>query len=406
MNAPRDDHPRDLLSAYLDGEVDRDVRSSIERHLSGCDSCRALLEDFRSVAAAAVRETPPPVPAHLRQRIRSALDAESVRRRAGLAAWLGPYRLGLAAPATAVLVIGLWARRPGPSAPVGFPEPSSSPEESARDLNREASPPPVEAQEPSRPRTPSRTMRTEGDESQERTAPIPIPEKQEGRSAPDSRFRAAQAPPSAATPGSRGVTAPFAATPEGSKNPGTASRDRPGPAAASAPAGSAEIMREAAPSDRDVMGDATLRKDGEALSSSGLAASGSRLLVEYPAYSVSVFGDGTVALSSKEYSCAARRAGERPDPDLEALFTLARSGLGKAAGEATGGREKVAAAPAVRLLEPGDARGRTGNAVAEPSVLPAAAAEIQARLRMLLRDRYLALLQSRCGPAPQSVREP
>ncbi|HKB08801.1 MAG TPA: hypothetical protein VKF61_11025 [Candidatus Polarisedimenticolia bacterium] len=165
-------------------------------------------------------------------------------------------------------------------------------------------------------------------------------------------------------------------------------------------------MREAAPSDLDVMGDATLRKDGEALSSSGLAASGSRLLVEYPAYSVSVFGDGTVALSSKEYSCAARRAGERPDPDLEALFTLARSGLGKAAGEATGGREKVAAAPAVRLLEPGDARGRTGNAVAEPSVLPAAAAEIQARLRMLLRDRYLALLQSRCGPAPQSVREP
>ena len=300
MNAPRDEHPRDLLSAYLDGEVDRDVRSSIEQHLSGCASCRALLEDFRSVAAAAARETPPPVPGYLRERIRRALDSESVPRRAALAAWFGPYRLGLAAAAAVVLVIGLWALRQGPPPPVGFPEPPSSPGESAREQGKESSPLAARAEDPSRAQTPSKMMRSGGEESLERTAPIPFPEKQEDKSAPDSRLRAAQAPPTAGTPGSRGVIAPFAAPAEGLKNPGTASRDRPGPAAASAPAAPAVIMPEAAPSDTDVMGDATLRKDGEAPSSSRVAASGSRLLVENPAYSVSVFGDGTVALSSKE----------------------------------------------------------------------------------------------------------
>jgi putative zinc finger protein len=405
MNAPRDEHPRDLLSAYLDGEVDRDVRSSIDQHLSGCASCRALLEDFRSVAAAAARETPPPVPGYLRERIRRALDSESVPRRAALAAWFGPYRLGLAAAAAVVLVIGLWALRQGPPPPVGVPEPPSSPGESAREQGKESSPLAARAEDPSRAQTPSKMMRSGGEESLERTAPIPFPEKQEDKSAPDSRLRAAQAPPTAGTPGSRGVIAPLAAPADELKSPETASRDRPGPAAASAPAAPVEIMPGVLPSDTDVMEDATVRKDGEAPSSFrlGAAASGSRLLVEYPAYTVSVFGDGTVALSSKEYSCAARRAGERPDPDLEALFTLARSGRG----EATGGREEeVAAAPAVRLVESGAAGGGTGNAAAEPSVPPVAAAEIQARLRMLLRDRYLALLQSRCGPAPRSVREP
>src|SRR6266540_2535065 len=122
MNQPRDDHPRELLSAYLDGEVDQDVRSSIERHLSTCDSCRALLGDFRSVAAAAARETPPPVPGDLRLRVRRALDAQSTPRPTGFAGWLGPYRLGLAAAAAVVLVIGLWAVRQGPPAPDGFPQ--------------------------------------------------------------------------------------------------------------------------------------------------------------------------------------------------------------------------------------------------------------------------------------------
>lgn len=352
------------------------------------------------MAAAAARETPPPVPGYLRERIRRALDAETAPRREGFAAWFGPYRLGLAAAAAVVLVIGLWALRQGPP-PVGFPEPSSSPAESAREQDKESSPRAERAEEPSPDRMPSKMMRSDGGESLDRMAPVPAPKKQEERSAPESRLRAAQAPATAGTPGSMGVIAPLAAPADVLKSPETASRDRPGPAAASASPGPEGIMQEAA--DKDFMADATVRKDGEAPSFRlGAAASGGRLLVEYPAYTVSVFGDGTVALSSKEYSCAARWEGERPDPDLEALFTLARSGRG----EATGGRKEGVAPSAVRFVEPGAARGRTGNAAAEPFVPPAAAAEIQARLRMLLRNRYLALLQSRCGPAPPSVREP
>ena len=36
-----------LISAYLEGEMDHARRAEVELHLAGCDSCRAVLEDVR-----------------------------------------------------------------------------------------------------------------------------------------------------------------------------------------------------------------------------------------------------------------------------------------------------------------------------------------------------------------------
>lgn len=50
-------HPGDLLSAYLDGEVTRSERVSIDEHLSRCFTCRCELEGLAS-ARSAVRGLP------------------------------------------------------------------------------------------------------------------------------------------------------------------------------------------------------------------------------------------------------------------------------------------------------------------------------------------------------------
>jgi anti-sigma factor RsiW len=37
----------ELLSAYLDGELDPTILARVETHLAGCDGCTMVLEEFR-----------------------------------------------------------------------------------------------------------------------------------------------------------------------------------------------------------------------------------------------------------------------------------------------------------------------------------------------------------------------
>jgi len=37
----------ELLSAYLDGELDPTTLARVETHLAGCDDCTMVLEEFR-----------------------------------------------------------------------------------------------------------------------------------------------------------------------------------------------------------------------------------------------------------------------------------------------------------------------------------------------------------------------
>lgn len=58
-------HPGDLLSAYLDGELDTSERPAVRGHLAACGDCRAELESIAS-ARSALRSLPTlPAPAEL-----------------------------------------------------------------------------------------------------------------------------------------------------------------------------------------------------------------------------------------------------------------------------------------------------------------------------------------------------
>ena len=37
----------ELITAYLEGELPADVRKAVEAHLSGCDGCTRVLDEFR-----------------------------------------------------------------------------------------------------------------------------------------------------------------------------------------------------------------------------------------------------------------------------------------------------------------------------------------------------------------------
>ncbi len=126
-------------------------------------------------------------------------------------------------------------------------------------------------------------------------------------------------------------------------------------------------------------------------------------MFEYPDYRVSVSEDGTVALSAEKYACSARLDGPSVDPDIAALFALASSPGVEAPG-APGAAPR--SAPVVRLAEPQAAPGRAAHGAAAPLLSAEKAIKIEKRLRALLRDRYLALVEGRCGPAPRNVHTP
>lgn len=63
------DHPLELISAFLDGEIDSDDRALVEAHLVACEACRTLAGDLRALDAAIAAEGVPPVPSALSARI-------------------------------------------------------------------------------------------------------------------------------------------------------------------------------------------------------------------------------------------------------------------------------------------------------------------------------------------------
>ena len=66
------------LSEYLDGEMDRSERASLEVHLEGCAECAAVLADLKRVRARARELYPVPVPEDLWPRIGRASCRERV----------------------------------------------------------------------------------------------------------------------------------------------------------------------------------------------------------------------------------------------------------------------------------------------------------------------------------------
>jgi anti-sigma factor RsiW len=112
----------DLVDGRLDGAGQRDV----ERHLEGCQNCRALVEDLRSIRAAAFMLDRREPKAETMSKVREAIAAEPAprgrliemgmgRRQLGGVNW--PVWLGAAAALVLATVIGLMPlmNRPEPA---------------------------------------------------------------------------------------------------------------------------------------------------------------------------------------------------------------------------------------------------------------------------------------------------
>src|SRR5436305_13259243 len=80
---------RELLHAYMDGELDLPNAREIERHLQSCAGCRAAQRAIRELRSALTSDAPAyRAPAHLRRNVRTALRREAKSGRQTLSPWL------------------------------------------------------------------------------------------------------------------------------------------------------------------------------------------------------------------------------------------------------------------------------------------------------------------------------
>lgn len=110
---------RDEFALLLYGELSFDEEETLERHLEGCEGCRAALERDKALHAAldlSDRQTPPGLMASCRRGLFSRLDSErAVKSRSG--GWLASLQGLFSAPwmrpagAVALLLIGFAAAR-------------------------------------------------------------------------------------------------------------------------------------------------------------------------------------------------------------------------------------------------------------------------------------------------------
>jgi anti-sigma factor RsiW len=80
---------RELLHAHVDGELDLANAREVERHLESCADCRGTEKAIRELRAALMSDAPAyRAPAHLRKRVRAALQQEERSTRQTLSPWL------------------------------------------------------------------------------------------------------------------------------------------------------------------------------------------------------------------------------------------------------------------------------------------------------------------------------
>jgi len=388
----RNVHPRELLSAYLDGELPQTERAEVEAHVAGCSSCEALLDDFRAMAAIATREEPPPVPTDLRSRIRLKVGLAGAGRTRQRRFRLEYSRMGIAAAAVIVLAIGLWATR-WDTAPPQTPL-----------IDRPTAPDTLGGSERAGV---GKEPRDELDESLKALGYVGNGSRQRDDSAPSATGRNSRMQETAAP---SGAPAPVIAGGVREREPierrqAKPEREPAAPAAGFAPA--AAGVAEGRGARQDVLEDhkVVARTQAEAPLASPRSEATSRgqvLLLESTGYRVSAHQDGTVVLSAVGYTCAVRQDAPSVDPDIAALFALA-STAGETAGSPSTARRGTTV---VRLLKPRNAEEESAGEAPGVDLPGAQGVAIETGLRTLLRDKYLPLMERRCGTVPRIVRSP
>lgn len=128
MTQRRDQHPDELISASLSGDITAAERQALDAHLASCDRCNATLRAFgeerRLLAGLSTQSPPRDLGARVRAAVESGRGALPWWRRP--ATWIGAVAslATVAAALLAVAVIGDLSR--GPIGATGSPLPSAS----------------------------------------------------------------------------------------------------------------------------------------------------------------------------------------------------------------------------------------------------------------------------------------
>jgi anti-sigma factor RsiW len=69
-------HVWDYISAYIDGEVDEDLRAQIDKHLETCEICSAVLDSTRNVVVLMADDRVFELPAGFSARLHARLEQE------------------------------------------------------------------------------------------------------------------------------------------------------------------------------------------------------------------------------------------------------------------------------------------------------------------------------------------
>jgi anti-sigma factor RsiW len=67
-------HVWEYISAYIDGEVDAELRDQIDRHLETCEICSAVLDSTRNVIVLVADDRVFELPAGFGERLHARLD--------------------------------------------------------------------------------------------------------------------------------------------------------------------------------------------------------------------------------------------------------------------------------------------------------------------------------------------
>jgi putative zinc finger protein len=415
------DHPCEALSALVDGELEAGERAAVEAHLAACLICRALKDDVELLDRAVAAEPPPPVPADLAARIRGRLaggaSAPAVARPWWAPRW--PVPMPAAAAAAAVVVATLaWLAWPGgrpQDAAMRAGDIATHEAAGAAGTTGTADAP---ATADTLPRLRSLGyLRTPAEPPATAPAPAPAP-------APTPALAPPPPPANPAAPSIAQKAAPQRPqAPTGLAREGVEAKSRasgsPAGADFDAETGNRQLVKtlkkDAAPAAETLTTPMALRESAvaEATAASGGSAPpvAPRPLDASP-YIVSLEPEEAMTVRVRDYECTIPIA--PADARLLAAFGApapttatasvpvarkAEAGAAPAAGAPAAARP---AAPAAGTVGAGSTAGSPG-AVAQPAepapvVLPPAARQT---VVYLVRERYRALLEERCGPLPR-----
>ncbi len=113
---------RDNLSAYLDGELEREQAAAVESHLAGCEGCRAELESLRRVTETLHALPHRAAPAEIEREVVGQIERDALLTRPALPRrrrFALPIFAGAALAAALLVAVGLYIRYSGVQREVG-----------------------------------------------------------------------------------------------------------------------------------------------------------------------------------------------------------------------------------------------------------------------------------------------